>query len=164
MHDLLGSRIPEQGPACIVHGDYRLDNTMVDDDGHVVAVLDWEICTLGDPMADVGLLMVYWTGPGDEAVGVDGFGHHGAEGFPDRADAAARYAAVSGRDLGGIDFYVAFAFWKLACIVEGVYARYLAGALGGERDPSELDTFRHQVEQAAAQAAVARLRAVIRRR
>ena len=64
-----------------------------------------------------------------------------------------RYSAASGRDLGGIDFYVAFAFWKLACIVEGVYARYLAGALGGERDPSEFDTFKLQVDHAAAQAA-----------
>ena len=61
---------------------------------------------------------------------------------------------MSGRDVGGIDFYVAFAFWKLACILEGVYARYLAGALGGGRDPSEHDTFRQQVEQAAAQAAL----------
>ena len=58
-------RIPEQGAATIVHGDYRLDNCMVDDDGDVVAVLDWEICTLGDPLADIGLLQVYWTGPGD---------------------------------------------------------------------------------------------------
>jgi aminoglycoside phosphotransferase (APT) family kinase protein len=153
VHDLLSSRIPEQGPACIVHGDYRLDNTMVDDSGHIIAVLDWEICTLGDPMADVGLLMVYWTGPGDEASAWTGSAPT-APGFPDRAELLARYAAVSGRDLGTIDFYVAFAFWKLACILEGVYARYLAGALGGGRDPSEHDTFRQQVEQAADQAAL----------
>jgi aminoglycoside phosphotransferase (APT) family kinase protein len=152
VHDLLSSRIPEQGPACIVHGDYRLDNTMVDDSGHVVAVLDWEICTLGDPLADVGLLMVYWTGPGDEASAWTGTAPS-APGFPDRGDLLARYAAVSGRDISGIDFYVAFAFWKLVCILEGVYARYLAGALGGGRDPSEHDTFRQQVEQAAEQAA-----------
>ena len=59
-------RIPEQGPATIVHGDYRLDNSIVVRDGDVVAVLDWEICTLGDPLADVGLLHVYWTGPADD--------------------------------------------------------------------------------------------------
>ena len=61
VHDTLLSRIPDQGPASIVHGDYRLDNCMTDADGNVIAVLDWEICTLGDPLADVGLLMVYWT-------------------------------------------------------------------------------------------------------
>ena len=152
VHDLLAARIPEQGPACVVHGDYRLDNTMVADDGHVVAVLDWEICTLGDPLADVGLLMVYWTGPGDEPSAWTGSATT-APGFPDRADVLARYADVTGRDLGQMDFYVAFAFWKLACILEGVYARYLAGALGGGRDPSEHDAFKSQVELAAARAA-----------
>ena len=67
VHDALLDRIPVQTSATIVHGDYRLDNCMVDDHGNIVAVLDWEICTLGDPLADLGLLMVYWTGPGDEA-------------------------------------------------------------------------------------------------
>ncbi len=65
VHDALLSRIPDQGPASIVHGDYRLDNCMTDTDGDVIAVLDWEICTLGDPLADVGLLMVYWTEASD---------------------------------------------------------------------------------------------------
>src|SRR3546814_4342559 len=68
VHDALAARIPEQGPAAIVHGDYRLDNCMTNDDGEVIAVLDWEICTLGDPLADVGLLMVYWT-EADDAYG-----------------------------------------------------------------------------------------------
>ena len=152
VHDLLATRIPEQGPACIVHGDYRLDNTMVADDGHVVAVLDWEICTLGDPLADVGLLMVYWTGPGDDPSAWTGSATT-APGFPDRAELLARYADVTGRDLAQMDFYVAFAFWKLACILEGVYARYLVGALGGGRDPSEHDAFKSQVELAVARAA-----------
>ena len=67
VHDALAKRIPEQGPATIVHGDYRLDNCIVGDDGRIVAVLDWEICTLGDPLADLGLLMAYYTGPDDEA-------------------------------------------------------------------------------------------------
>ena len=65
-HDLLLQCIPDQGRARLVHGDYRLDNCMVNDDGRVIAVLDWEICTLGDPLADLGLLMVYWTGPNDD--------------------------------------------------------------------------------------------------
>jgi aminoglycoside phosphotransferase (APT) family kinase protein len=150
VHDALLQRIPEQGPATIVHGDYRLDNCMVGDDGHVVAVLDWEICTLGDPMADLGLLQVYWTGPGDPVSAWNGTACS-APGFLDRADLAARYAAVSGRDVSQLPFYVSFAYWKLACILEGVYARYLGGALGA-RDASELEPFKLQVEGAAAMA------------
>jgi aminoglycoside phosphotransferase (APT) family kinase protein len=150
VHDELLRRIPEQGPATIVHGDYRLDNCMVGDDGSVVAVLDWEICTLGDPLADVGLLQVYWTGPGDDASAWTGSATT-APGFPNRADLAARYAEVSGRDLSQLPFYVSFAYWKLACILEGVYARYAGGALG-QRDPAELEPFKLQVEGAAAKA------------
>jgi len=150
VHDELMKRIPEQGPATIVHGDYRLDNCMVDDEGNVVAVLDWEICTLGDPLADLGLLMVYWTGPGDEESAWAG-AQTAVEGFMNRRDLAERYAQVSGRDISNIDFYVAFAFWKLACILEGVYARYLGGALG-ERSAEELEPFNQQVVAAAAKA------------
>jgi aminoglycoside phosphotransferase (APT) family kinase protein len=150
VHDELMRRIPDQGPATIVHGDYRLDNCMVGDDGSVVAVLDWEICTLGDPLADVGLLQVYWTGPHDDASAWTGSATT-AEGFLDRADLARRYAEVSGRDLTDLPFYVSFAYWKLACILEGVYARYLGGALGA-RDAAELEPFKLQVEGAAAAA------------
>jgi aminoglycoside phosphotransferase (APT) family kinase protein len=150
VHDELMKRIPDQGPATIVHGDYRLDNCMVNDAGDVVAVLDWEICTLGDPLADLGLLMVYWTGPGDEESAWAG-AQTTLEGFYNRRDLATRYAQVSGRDISNIDFYVAFAFWKLACILEGVYARYLGGALG-ERSAEELEPFNQQVVAAAAKA------------
>ena len=144
-------RIPEQGPATLVHGDYRLDNCMVDSRGNVIAVLDWEICTLGDPMADLGLLMVYWTGPTDDASAWSN-PVNTAAGFMNRAELAQRYAQVSGRDISQLDFFVAFAFWKLACIIEGVYARYLGGALG-EKDPAELEPFRLQVEGASQRAA-----------
>ncbi len=147
VHDALAALVPEQGPASIVHGDYRLDNTIVSPAGDVVAVLDWEICTLGDPLADVGMLQVYWTGPGDVATAWGGQSTT-APGFWDRAEVAARYAEVSGRDISRLDFYVAFGYWKLACILEGVYARYLGGALG-ERDPAELEPFRTQVDGAA---------------
>ena len=150
VHDELLRRIPAQGPATIVHGDYRLDNCMVSDDGTVVAVLDWEICTLGDPLADVGLLQVYWTGPNDAASAWTGSATT-APGFFDRVQLAERYAEVSGRDLSNLPFYVSFAYWKLACILEGVYARYVGGALG-QRDPAELEPFKLQVEGAAAMA------------
>jgi aminoglycoside phosphotransferase (APT) family kinase protein len=151
IHDELAARIPEQGPATLVHGDYRLDNCMVDDGGNVVAVLDWEICTLGDPMADLGLLVVYWTGPGDSQSAWSGTATT-APGFWDRAQVAEHYAAITGRDVTNLDFYVSFAYWKLACIIEGVYSRYLGGALG-ERDPAELAPFSAQIDGALEQAA-----------
>ncbi len=150
VHDELLRRTPEQGPATIVHGDYRLDNCMVDDDGTVIAVLDWEICTLGDPLADLGLLQVYWTGPDDDASAWTGSATT-APGFLDRAAMAQRYESATGRDISALAFYVSFAYWKLACILEGVYARYLGGALG-ERDPAELEPFKLQVDAAAERA------------
>jgi aminoglycoside phosphotransferase (APT) family kinase protein len=151
VHDELMRRIPEQIGVSVVHGDYRLDNCMVDDQGKLVAVLDWEICTLGDPLADVGLLQVYHTGPDDVLGPWTTSMATTAPGFPNRGELLARYGDFSGRDLSQIDFYVSFAFWKLACILEGVYARYLGGALG-QRDPSELEPFKAQVDGAAASA------------
>jgi aminoglycoside phosphotransferase (APT) family kinase protein len=150
VHDELLKRIPEQGPATIVHGDYRLDNCMIDTQGNIAAVLDWELCTLGDPMADLGLLMVYWTGPDDDA-GANNFATTTAPGFLNRQQLAERYAHASGRDISHLDFYVSFAYWKLACIIEGVYARYISGAMG-EHDPQAFDAFKTQVETAAEKA------------
>ncbi len=156
VHRVLSSDVPEQGPAAIVHGDYRLDNCMVDDAGDVIAVLDWELCTLGDPLADVGLLMVYWNEAGDQPGALGGATT--ADGMRTRQDLLDRYAEASGRDLSRVDYYVAFGYWKLACIVEGVYARYIGGSMG-DRDVSDFDGFKLQVEALAnrAQAAVGRL-------
>ena len=121
IHDALLARVPEQGAAGIVHGDYRLDNCMTNRDGDVIAVLDWEICTLGDPLADVGLLMVYWT-EADDAAPMLLTAPTAHEGFLSRKEVLDRYAEQSDRDLSQIDYYIAFGYWKLACIVEGVYA------------------------------------------
>jgi aminoglycoside phosphotransferase (APT) family kinase protein len=131
----LAARIPEQGPATIVHGDYRLDNVIVDRATcDVAAVLDWELCTLGDPLADVGLLLVYWSESGEEGGLRQATA---APGFPGRPELRERYAERSGRDLSEIDFYVALGFWKLAIVIEGVYARYAAGQYGDAQDQFE---------------------------
>jgi aminoglycoside phosphotransferase (APT) family kinase protein len=129
VHAALLTGIPAQGPATIVHGDYRLDNCMLGPDGRVIAVLDWEICTLGDPLADIGLLAVYWADP-DEANPAAVTAATTVDGFPRRAELIARYGELTGRDVADIDYYVAFGYWKLACILEGVYARYVGGSMG----------------------------------
>ena len=144
VYESLLSEVPEQGPATIVHGDYRLDNCMIGADGRINAVLDWEICTLGDPLADVGLLQVYWSDPGDPALAAGG-GATVLDGFLRRERLMERYAAASGRDLSGIDYYVAFGYWKLACIIEGVYARYIGGAMGRRGSADDFAFFGEQV-------------------
>lgn len=137
VHELLAARIPEQQGVAIVHGDYRLDNTVLDDAGNVLAILDWEICTLGDPLADLGLLMVYWAEPEDGDEALLGVAPTTLPGFARRSDLLARYAAASGRDVSAISYYRAFGFWKLACILQGVHVRYAGGAAAGDRSGVE---------------------------
>jgi aminoglycoside phosphotransferase (APT) family kinase protein len=139
-HDLR-AQIPEQRGVSIVHGDYRLDNTVIDASGGVAAVLDWEICTLGDPLADLGLLMVYWTNDSDERSALGRATT--LEGFWSRSQLAEYYRELTGADTSAISFYVAFAYWKLACILQGVYSRYLQGAQGG--DQSDVTGYGDQV-------------------
>ncbi len=129
VHAALSARIPAQGPATIVHGDYRLDNMILTDTGEVAAVVDWELCTLGDPLADVGLLVTYWPERGTDTLAL-GMPANLAPGFPTREELINRYAERSGRDLSELNFYVALGYWKLAIILEGVYARYIAGGYG----------------------------------
>jgi aminoglycoside phosphotransferase (APT) family kinase protein len=130
VHRRLAANLPAQvGPARIVHGDFRLDNVVLSPAGRVLAVLDWELCTLGDPLADVGLLLVYWAEPGDRTLPL-GSAPTVMDGFPDRAALTRAYATRSGRDLSRLDTYVAFASWKLAVILEGVVARHATGAYG----------------------------------
>jgi aminoglycoside phosphotransferase (APT) family kinase protein len=150
VHERLVARVPEQGPAAIVHGDYRLDNMILRPTGEVAAVVDWELCTLGDPLTDVGMLLVYWGEEGDELVPLEPATQ--APGFPSRDDVRARYAERSGRDLSEIDFYVALGLWKLAIILEGVYARYSAGQYGTFEVDEGVERFGRVVERLAAAA------------
>jgi aminoglycoside phosphotransferase (APT) family kinase protein len=149
VHEALSARIPEQGPATIVHGDYRLDNMILTPAGEVAAVVDWELCTLGDPLADVGLLMVYWPERGEDSLAL-GMPANLAPGFPSREELISRYAERSGRDLSELDFFVALGYWKLAIILEGVYARYVAGGYGKVNEGVE--AFARLVERLADEA------------
>jgi aminoglycoside phosphotransferase (APT) family kinase protein len=146
VHERLAARIPEQGPATLVHGDYRLDNMILTPGGEVAAVVDWELCTLGDPLADVGTLMAYWPERGDTGIAL-GMPANLAPGFPSREELTARYAQSSGRDISELDFYLALGYWKLAIILEGVYSRYAAGAYG--KADANLEAFARMVEQLA---------------
>jgi len=129
----LDAALPESGPPAIVHGDYRLDNTMVanDDPGRIVAVLDWEMSTLGDPLTDVGLLLVYWGGGAQPAI-LSAQGVADVPGFISTDEVIARYAQQSGRSVDQLDFYVVFAMYKLTVILEGINARFLMGKTLGE--------------------------------
>jgi aminoglycoside phosphotransferase (APT) family kinase protein len=148
-HERLAARVPPQLGTSLVHGDYRLDNVILSRTGDVAAVVDWELCTLGDPLADLGLLMVYWAERRDKVVPLTRSPTL-APGFPSREELSARYAERSGRDISQLDFFVALGYWKLAAILEGVYARYSAGAYGQTTD--EFQTFGEIVEQLAAAA------------
>lgn len=144
---LLEADMPEQVGATIVHGDYRLGNMIVGG-GRIRAVLDWELCTLGDPLADVGYLLNSWIEPGEGTVPV---APTSVGGFPTRAEICERYEAATGRDLGGIDYYRAFSHWRLAAIGQGVYKRYLVGAMGDGGDV-DLEAYKDSVRQRAAAA------------
>jgi aminoglycoside phosphotransferase (APT) family kinase protein len=128
----LRAALPASPPPTIVHGDYRLDNTMLalDDPGRIVAVLDWEMATLGDPLSDVGLFLVYW-GRDQSNLGGDASTGPGA-GFLPRNEIVARYADRSGLDVSQLDFYEMLASYKLAIILEGINARYRMGKTVGE--------------------------------
>lgn len=146
----LAMRIPEQGAATIVHGDYRLDNMILTPEGEVAAVVDWELCTLGDPLADVGMLIVYWAKAEDQLIPLIDPATK-LSGFQSREEVRDLYSELSGRDLSAIDFYIALANWKMAIILEGVYARFTAGQYG---EPDEaVEEFGRVVRQLAEAAA-----------
>jgi aminoglycoside phosphotransferase (APT) family kinase protein len=128
--EALAGSVPASGPPAIVHGDYRLDNVLVRDT-RITAVLDWEMSTLGDPLADVGLLLIYWDrlASTDNPV-VDGVG--AGHDFPDGATLIEWYAARTSCDLSALDWYVALAAFKLAVILEGIHYRHTLGKTVGD--------------------------------
>ena len=150
VHDALINCIPEQREGTLIHGDFRLDNCLITEAGEVAAVLDWEISTLGDPLADLGILLAYWSEPSDDflplgdAATID-------EGFPGRTELIASYQRHTGRDTSDMEFFFAFASWRLACILEGVHARYVGGA--NPEIPDEVEIFPQSVIGLAKRAA-----------
>jgi aminoglycoside phosphotransferase (APT) family kinase protein len=131
LHAALEERLPEQSAAGIVHGDYRLDNLLVDEDDRITAVLDWEMATLGDPLTDVALLVVYQR-MGELRGGQAVADASTAPGFLDNDAMLARYAERSARDLSAMGFYLGLAYFKIAVILEGIHYRYLHGQTVGE--------------------------------
>ena len=129
LHAALGRALPSSPAATVVHGDYRLDNVLIGEDDRIKAVLDWEMSTLGDPLTDLGLLVMYSAkldlphSPVSTTAA--------AAGHPDPAELIERYAARSGRDTSAIPWYTAFAWFKLAVILEGIHYRYTLGQTVG---------------------------------
>ena len=126
--DWLAQRLPSSGAAALLHNDYRLDNCLLDsaDPGRIEAVLDWDMCTQGDPLADLGYVLNYWVEPGDdpkwrEIAAMPTW----REGFPSRAEAIGRYAARTGFDVAAIGWHQVFAAFKLAVIIQQIYIRFV---------------------------------------
>jgi len=132
----LDETVPAPSAPGIVHGDYRLDNVMYApaDPSRIVAVIDWEMCTIGDPLCDVGLLCVYWADDASEAAArtLHGRAITVEDGFYKRADLLRDYAAGTQRDLTSLEWYIALGAYKLAIIAEGITARFLMGMTVGE--------------------------------
>ncbi len=154
LHASLSDRVPEQGPARVVHGDYGMHNCMVDAAGQVVAVLDWEIATLGDPLADFAYAINGWSDPDDE-IRVSHEAATTAPGFSRRQELVDHYAELTGCDLSQLDYYRSFNYFKTACILHGVYARYMLGQKS--TDGIDIDGLRERmigsIELAVAQGA-----------
>jgi aminoglycoside phosphotransferase (APT) family kinase protein len=131
---LLAERLPEPLPETVVHGDYRIGNTMVSpaDPARIVAVLDWEMGAIGDPRADVGYLLATYSEPNGRVSALGSSPVTAEPGFPMRAELVARYVERTGRDVEPLGWFEALALWKAAVFCEAIYGRYIRGELGAE--------------------------------
>ena len=130
---LLESSVPEPQATALLHNDFKLDNTMIDHDGGVVAVLDWDMATLGDPLVDVGTLLAYWSGPEDPVAILLGTDAVTLAPYVTRSQVADRYRAGTGFDLSNIDYYLSLAYFRITVITEQIYARFVAGHTSDKR-------------------------------
>jgi aminoglycoside phosphotransferase (APT) family kinase protein len=145
LHKRLEDHIPPQIGHGIVHGDYRLDNCMIGLDNKVAAVLDWELCTLGDVLADLGGMLMWW-GEKESSKALMSDSPTLADGYISMEEAAAYYEKISGRDLSDLPYYIAFQFWRLAAITEGVRVRFTAGAMGDKDIGDEIAGFKIRID------------------
>ncbi len=143
LHEWLVDNRPDESETTIVHGDYRFGNMLLGGDGTLRGVLDWELCTVGPPLADLSYLLRSWASP-DDPPGVNMDPPTRAGGFLTAAELTERYAAASGRDIGDLDYWVAFNAWRSAAIGEGVYRRYIDGKMGAL--PDNVDAYARSVE------------------
>lgn len=137
---VLSEHVPVQAHTAIVHGDFRLGNTICGPDGRIRAVLDWELATLGDPLADLGWLLSYWLEPAEWPGEITPDAPPCLlPGFPSRSAMLERYHAGTGSDLSEMNYYTAFSHWRSACISGGVLTRYESGVMGADGfDPTPL--------------------------
>ena len=146
LHKELERCVPTQDGYGITHGDYRLDNCMIGADNRVAAVLDWELCTLGDVLADLGGMLMWWGERNSSDSLIMSDAPTLAEGYITPEMVAERYQSASGRDLSNLPFYVAFQFWRLAAITEGVRVRFTAGAMGNKDIGDEMAGFNSRID------------------
>jgi aminoglycoside phosphotransferase (APT) family kinase protein len=125
------AELPESPPATMIHNDYKLNNMLLDpsDPRRITALLDWEMATVGDPLSDLASLVVYWTEPGEGELmgGLTSVTAEPGAGFPSRSDLVEWYARVSNRDVSTLDWYVAFAYFKVGVICQQIYYRWFKG-------------------------------------
>lgn len=152
LQEFLQANIPQQGPARIVHGDFGLHNCLVGHDYTIAAMLDWEISTLGDPLADLAYALNQWILPEDKNP-VKADAASVVSGMPSRESLAVRYADRTGCDLSKLDFYTGFNWWKSAMILHGVYARYVMGKKSAEG--VDIDDIRMRAERSLEEAETA---------
>jgi len=143
--------LPESPTPTVIHNDYKLNNLRLDpaDPRRISAVLDWEMATVGDPLSDVASMLVYWTAPGEDEL-MGGLKSVTAEpGFPGRAQVRELYAQLSGRDLAQLDFYLAFAYFKLGVICQQIFYRWYKGQTHDERFASHGTVATNLIRKAA---------------
>jgi aminoglycoside phosphotransferase (APT) family kinase protein len=145
LHAWLVEHQPAETETTIVHGDYRLGNMLVGPDGTVQAILDWELCTVGDPLADLSYLLRSWASPDDPPSAILDPPTR-AGGFAGHDELVARYAELSGRDVSDLGYWMAFNAWRSAAIGEGVYRRYIDGRMGAM--PDDVEAYAHNVDRA----------------
>lgn len=131
--DLLSRTVPAPERTVILHNDFKLDNAMVGPDGHLVAVFDWDMATLGDPLVDLGTLLAYWAQPGDPTYLVFGEQAVAIGNVMTKDDVRVRYARRTGFDISNSSYFEGLALFRIAVIIEQIYARYVAGQTADER-------------------------------